>query len=1050
MEVSIPDPLRLLDFWRQVEFFIPFNYDERRTDHDRFMGERELVGQETSETFWSWSAPKGQVVSGFSLYLGLFSTAAAEKRVQTLLRFGTDDLETEQRLQSRSTTSCMALLHLDEKGVPKWDRVSVSTFAWALGQLEKAGHTARLDFQAWLTAEANLKALCEGFRKPRILPDQDPPPLSPKEILRLAALLEAWCGAAPPGQDRQHRLVAVQPMFRKASKRKGVDAHAQEASRSEENDDMEVVILNSFHAQDLARIEARYRPGDTALGAYLEPIDPRKAIDLYTPEGRKKLYQTLWPTSLPLGRWPAEDHHALSLMQQFAVNMALKRLRERPGLFSINGPPGTGKTTLLRDLIADILVERASVLAGYEKADEAFAKGTIAHLSNNGRVSQLVRLRPELCGHEILVVSSNNTAVENISRELPQAAALGRRSWRASDGAPELSYLRPVAINVAARQPNGRYRKLDPDQTPWGLAAAVLGRKENRRRFKDNLLFESGANTESPAPGYDPALHQTLYEWLRNNQGQLDFAKARARFLKLKARVEARRQDRQRQVEHHLLRKEIENLKSGIGRLDERLNLLKALKPPFWRRWFTAEGRAAWRDYRSKRKALDSRRQSLIRRSIDAHARLDDLIRKVGGDQALEALERELTPVSVPASLDELEQAQWQIEGLWRDPTLDRLRAELFASALALHEAWLTEAKSVLIPNLFGLKDLLDGHPRLGREQALTLWQTLFMIVPVVSSTLASVASQFSRLEAGDLGWVLIDEAGQAPPQTVVGALWRARRAVVVGDPLQIEPVFTVPSGLVEALMKVNGIEAAQQVSPHQVSAQILADAANPYGVSVEEKGERLWLGAPLRVHRRCLDPMFGLANKIAYDGKMVQATVPPESSKIGGLDLLPSSWVQLGGHARDRQLVQEQVELVIAALQRWRRAVDDDPPVFVITPFRRIAKELKNALEESFGKAWVERHVGTVHTFQGKEDAVVWLVLGCDSSTRRSARWAAGKPNLLNVALTRARLRFYMIGDRNLWGGLPHFSSIDETRLPTIEPQAFLDQFPSEPELFF
>lgn len=57
---------------------------------------------------------------------------------------------------------------------------------------------------------------------------------------------------------------------------------------------------------------------------------------------------------------------------------------------------------------------------------------------------------------------------------------------------------------------------------------------------------------------------------------------------------------------------------------------------------------------------------------------------------------------------------------------------------------------------------------------------------------------------------------------------------------------------------------------------------------------------------------------------------------------------------------------------------------------------------------------LGTVHTFQGREHDVVALILGGRSP--RSRQWAADSPHLLNGAVTRARDRLFVIGDRTAW----------------------------------
>lgn len=162
------------------------------------------------------------------------------------------------------------------------------------------------------------------------------------------------------------------------------------------------------------------------------------------------------------------------------------------------------------------------------------------------------------------------------------------------------------------------------------------------------------------------------------------------------------------------------------------------------------------------------------------------------------------------------------------------------------------------------------------------------MVIPVVSSTFASFARQFRDVGAGCLGYLFIDEAGQAVPQAAAGAIWRANRVMAVGDPIQIEPVFTTPPPLVRTLERIAALPDCANVSPTEVSVQILADRCNALGASVLRKGESnaTWIGSPLRVHRRCADPMFGIscvATKIrTLSGYMIGSDWPCRIS-IGG-----------------------------------------------------------------------------------------------------------------------------------------------------------------------
>ncbi|GAA1411609.1 hypothetical protein GCM10009639_63400 [Kitasatospora putterlickiae] len=366
--------------------------------------------------------------------------------------------------------------------------------------------------------------------------------------------------------------------------------------------------------------------------------------------------------------------------------------------------------------------------------------------------------------------------------------------------------------------------------------------------------------------------------------------------------------------------------------------------------------------------------------------------------------------------------------------------------ALDLHRAFVAANAKRVRGNLLVLTELMAGtNGPVPDEEVLRAWQTLFLLVPVVSTTFSSIGSMFARLGRGALGWVLVDEAGQATPQAAVGALWRARRAVLVGDPLQLEPVVTMPSALQRRLLLAHGVD--EEWLPSATSAQAVADRVNRYGTYLPDPtgadGSTVWVGSPLRVHRRCEDPMFTVSNEVAYGGLMVYGTHPRPFPDEGTDGLLPSRWLNTPDPARDGDAPwgerdRRALEFVLRRLDRHGVTPER---LRVIAPFRALVREGRETCAE-FG--WtteqLDERCATVHRAQGKEADVVILLLGGNRPGARA--WAAGSPHLLNVAASRAKRRLYVIGDRALWAPLPYFDVL-AAELPTYDHLRDRDTWP-------
>ncbi|MDK7223622.1 DEAD/DEAH box helicase, partial [Proteus mirabilis] len=364
----------------------------------------------------------------------------------------------------------------------------------------------------------------------------------------------------------------------------------------------------------------------------------------------------------------------------------------------------------------------------------------------------------------------------------------------------------------------------------------------------------------------------------------------------------------------------------------------------------------------------------------------------------------------------------------WLPDEIHRLREDLFAAALAVHKAFIDASANHLQHNLgLLMSNMVAGafqspaHRRLLPD----LWSSLFMVVPTVSTTFASVRTMFGDLPPESIGWLLVDEAGQAVPQAAIGAIMRAKRSIVVGDPLQIPPVVSLPEKLNAAICQFFNIDPLEWSAP-TASTQTLADQASRFkSTFITDAGDRE-VGLPLLVHRRCQNPMFDISNAIAYSGQMVHAVRPKKPDSIGST-LGQSRWFDVNGDAETKWCADEG-DMVVQMLKKLAASGITNPDVFIITPFKIVEQQMRRRLnsETSLLKTlgvkldeWSRDRVGTIHTFQGREADTVILLLGAPKASQQRARqWAASPPNIINVAVSRAKQNLYVVGSAVAWAG--------------------------------
>jgi hypothetical protein len=640
----------------------------------------------------------------------------------------------------------------------------------------------------------------------------------------------------------------------------------------------------------------------------------------------------------------------------------------------------------------------------------------------------------------MLIASSNNKAVENVSAELPAIGAI-------AEDAKELRYFEPLADTLLG-------------QKAWGAIAAVLGNASNRSTFRNRLWWDKDTG---------------LFNYLKTVCGvnvEIDTEDGKTRPPRIVADLDPPVDHREALRNWHRARERFENLRKQVKAQSEAVELFRlrcrhlpgleqafiacrdhgSVRPGFLQRLFRLR---RYREWRAEHLALSSHlaergkaavTAGVMPKAAAAHLGTSPWL-GFGADGKATAIDQMLGPELARLREERATRTctvvdpdffakggeHVQPSAPWYTEEEHRQRDALFVAALDLHRAFIDAAAKPLRHNLNAAFQIIDGKgfSDVNKDGLIPdLWSSLFLVVPAMSTTFASVATMLARVPPQSLGWLLVDEAGQAPPQQAVGALMRVRRAIVVGDPVQVEPVVLLPEDLTTAICKTFGFD-AQRFGAPAASVQTLADEATAWFAEFPARVGSRTVGVPLLVHRRCADPMFSIANRVAYEGMMVQAKRPgasPIRDRLG-----PARWIHVEGSGQDKWCEAEGR----AALEMLEDMVEAGitPDLYLVTPFVVVADGLRRMIRESAVLRaalpdidnWVRNRVGTVHTVQGREAEAVIFVLGAPNADQTGARgWAGKSPNLLNVAVTRAKEVVYVIGNRSLWQSAGVFSDLN------------------------
>ena len=300
----------------------------------------------------------------------------------------------------------------------------------------------------------------------------------------------------------------------------------------------------------------------------------------------------------------------------------------------------------------------------------------------------------------------------------------------------------------------------------------------------------------------------------------------------------------------------------------------------------------------------------------------------------------------------------------------------------------------------------LDDFPDLKRQFAeMSRCMTKYLQCWAVTSLSAKSRIPF---QAGLFDYIIIDEASQCDIASILPLLYRAKRAVIIGDPKQLSHISQLSKRQDIALLDKYHVNPIWSYS--STSLYTLAESKVPVDQIVQ-----------LRDHFRCCAEIIEFSNNVFYDGSLRTAT------RYSGLKTPAGErpgirWIDVHGRtvrpASGSAYNKEEAEAVVQELKRLIFS-GYQGTLGVTTPFRRQAEEIRRILENQEPRLYedlINRHefiADTVHKFQGDErDLMIFSPVVSNGASQSTLGFLSSTGNLFNVAITRARAVLVVVGN--------------------------------------